>query len=390
MKLRWQIIIFGLVHALIFTAFFQASINNNLAWSNADRLYLSYASRLFSGELFYRDFFIEYPPLAMLFFSLPRLVTGDLDGYIIAFTIETFIADLVALVLLALLSRRLGVRPRYTMLAMTVALIALGPIMISRYDIFPAVMVLAGFFLFFRGRDTMPWIWLALGTVTKLYPVLLTPLLAAYYWRTSQYRQLVKGSSAFVLLIAAVILPFLIIAPDGFTAFLKYQLVRGLQLESVYSSFLLIGHIIHNGAITVTYNFGSWNLVTQAADFIAEISFYLSLYVLIVVFALMVKYIYQCDPAVPREQLISPWAAYGLTIYSAYCKMVLSQACHSVCIDRLAHLLCISVELQRTSRSGNVRHRCPISEKPAIDCVVCLADLEVSEGPGKEIRQNTK
>ena len=57
------------------------------------------------------------------------------------------------------------------------SLLAVGPITLQQYDIFPAALTLCGGGVSSRARRNIAvWTLLALGTMTKVYPALLVPV----------------------------------------------------------------------------------------------------------------------------------------------------------------------------------------------------------------------
>ncbi len=105
--LKYQVAAFALLHCLLLLALSRLEFSDFRP--SESPLYFLYSSRVFSGELPYRDFNFEYPPLSMLFFLLPRLCAGTVQTYSWAFTAELFLFDLLTLVLLGHLSRQAGI-----------------------------------------------------------------------------------------------------------------------------------------------------------------------------------------------------------------------------------------------------------------------------------------
>ena len=88
--------------------------------------------------------------------------------------------------------------------------------------------------------------------------------------------------SAFALgVAAAVFAPFVILAPDGVWHSLSVQLSRPLQVESLGSALLLVGHHVFGLGVTGETSHGSQNLAGHAADWLAVISTVLQAGVLI-------------------------------------------------------------------------------------------------------------
>ena len=199
MKLKWQLIIFCLVHILIFLVVFSSGIYDNTALELDITLFFDYASKIVQGQMPYRDFAVAYPPLALVFFTLPRLIASNLDTYIYVFAIEMLLFDLLGLFLISALARRLDLHLTGTLTIYTLALLAIGPILIYRYDLVPAIMVLLALYTFIQGKHKTSWAILAVGMMTKIYPAIIAPIFLLYYRRHRQNRQAIAGAATFVI-----------------------------------------------------------------------------------------------------------------------------------------------------------------------------------------------
>jgi hypothetical protein len=82
---------------------------------------------------------MEYPPLALLFFTLPRLVASDLNTYTAAFTVEILLFDLIGLFVISAMSRRLKVSLWATLATYILILPAIGSIIYGRYDLLASI-----------------------------------------------------------------------------------------------------------------------------------------------------------------------------------------------------------------------------------------------------------
>ncbi len=151
-------------------------------------------------------------------------------------------------------------------------LLAIGPLLVFRFDLIPAVLALAALYAFCRRKVKTSWALLALGTATKLFPALLAPVLIIHHWRRRQYAWLAQGMISFVLVLSSILLPFVLISPEGFARFLSYHYARGLHVESVYASFLLVANQLVEHPVSVIIQFGSWNLTGGIAEQLAGIS----------------------------------------------------------------------------------------------------------------------
>jgi len=245
------------------------------------RLYFDAASRALTGQWPYRDFFFPYPPLAIALFLPTRLIAGDPRAYFHWFKIELLIMDWLGLVATAWIARRVGQAVVPTLTAYTLALPFLGPIVLQRFDLAPAVIVIFSLGAWLHGRYYMGWVLLAAGTLTKVYPALLLPLYSIAAWRTSGWRALGYGWLIFGLVTFAGLFPFLLVAPQATIATLGAQSGRGLEIESTLALLLLAARF--SGLPTqVVYNqdLNTWEVTAPNADYWQVVAFALSVILL--------------------------------------------------------------------------------------------------------------
>jgi uncharacterized membrane protein len=234
-KLKWVIVVlaFCLLHLLIFTRVFYSGGPDVEG-------YYQYAVRMNGGQVAYRDFAVEYPPGALVVFYLPYLVSNSLAGYGTAFTFEMLVFDILGMLMILGAARRARISAWFCLVGYTLAMVAIGSIMVQRFDMIPAVMTLGALYAFSRGNYRIAWGVLAVGTVIKLVPGLMAPLFLIYQWKRDGLRSVIPGLAVFIAVISAVSLPFLAVSSHGFIASFTIQGRRPLQLESTYSAFLLI------------------------------------------------------------------------------------------------------------------------------------------------------
>jgi uncharacterized membrane protein len=259
----------GLAHVAVFMFLF-GGINHASPYSTG--LYFDYASQLTAGAIPYRDFAIEYPPLALLFFLMPQLAADTLTSYAVAFAVQTLVFSLLGLFLVILIARRLELVPWQSALAYSAFLVAIGPLVSRRYDIFPAVLVLLALYAFLSSKYRAAYILLAAGAVAKVYPAFLFPILLLHRRGRSSWRRVMSDAAIFAGTGLVSVLPFFIASPAGLWDSLTYHARRGIQVESVYSSILLVGHKLGWLSVTPEFSFGSWNLTGGAADITARMA----------------------------------------------------------------------------------------------------------------------
>jgi hypothetical protein len=237
-------------------------------------IYERYGDAMRSGQVPYRDFAVEYPPAALPAFVVPSLFAapGDLAEYRRVFGVLMAFCGgaLAALVGWVLLGESIGARRAAFAVALVgLAPLALGSVMLSRFDLWPAALTVGALAAFLGGRPRTALGVLGLAVGAKLYPVVLLPLLVASLWRRAGRRAALLGLAAFAAVVAACYLPFVALSPGGVWHSISVQTSRPLQLESLGSSLLLAAHQAFGVSLTMESGHGSQNLAGGAADALA-------------------------------------------------------------------------------------------------------------------------
>ncbi len=288
------LVFFILVHAVLFLAVFA---NLDYAIGNAGVEH-GLAAKILDDQLPYRDFFSEYPPLALLGFLVPALFRPDYPAYGFAFAAEMLFLDLVVLFVLHKLARRLRTREWYVLGLYTLCLIAVGPLVTGRYDLLPTALVLVAMYAFIKDKNKTAWAFLALGATAKIFPVIIAPLFALSLLRRQQYRRLAQGIAVFGGVILVIYLPWVIISPDGSWQSISYHLERGLHIESSYGTGLMAAQALGLTQVQGSLTYGSWNLSSPLADALAQASSYVTVGLLFLAYALYARRLWKNSEAI--------------------------------------------------------------------------------------------
>ncbi len=227
------------------------------------------------AELPYRDFGLEYPPVALVVFAIPSLFAPahDFGGYTQAFETLMVLCGVVASALVALVLARQGA-PLSRLIARSLfaglAPLLLGPVVLSRYDLWPTVLTIAALGALVWARFRLAFVLLALATAAKVYPAVLLPLAAIQVWRVRGRREAGVCLAIAGAVLAVVTLPFAVAAPHGVWESLTGQAGRPLQIESLGASFLLVAHTVAGLGVTVLFSHGSDNLGGHPASVLAS------------------------------------------------------------------------------------------------------------------------
>jgi hypothetical protein len=264
--------------------FFGGDVRNYHQWSGA----------LLQGLVPYRDFEIQYPPGAVILFTIPRLFASSLEGYALAFAFEMLALEGLTLVFVwriaALVARRRGGRDDLTRPAQVFAALGfvvlstlLGRLPVRRFDAAMGMLVTAFVYCVLADKRSLrAELVLALGIWTKLMPATLVPLYLVVLHRREAVgvpflRWLAmrgcRSAARLGAFVAVLMAPFAWMASGGLLQILGYQADRGLQIESFPASLLVFVQSFHDigaksggahGAIEIFHPLAS--VMTMASD----------------------------------------------------------------------------------------------------------------------------
>lgn len=226
-------------------------------------VYASYGNAIEDGAVPYRDIRPEYPPGALPAFVLPALASHDEQGFRDAFEWLLALFGVATVLLAAVTLRGLGASRKRT--AVSLALVAafpvlLGSVVLTRFDLYPAALVLAALAALVHGRDRLGLGLLGAAVAVKLYPAVLVPVALGYVWRRRGRREALACLAICAGVVALVFLPFLVVAPDGVAHSLGRQLSRPLQIESLGAALYLAAHHLVGLDVEMRSGHGSQNL----------------------------------------------------------------------------------------------------------------------------------
>jgi uncharacterized membrane protein len=306
---------YSVTHVLVFALIFVPL--SHLFYYGPGAMELHVARQIQQGQLPYRDFQLEYPPLAVLSFVLPSLMSSQNQVYSLAFAGEMLLLDLLILWLIKILTVHLNISINRSLGVYTALLIAVGPIVVCRYDLLPAALTLAALTAFVSGWNIAAWALVALGVTAKLYPIIIAPIMGLYLLRNGQVRKIIIGGLSFIFTLLAFNLPFYLLSPGNFLSILTYHAQRGLHSESTYASGIFIGKILGQiSEVKGIFDFGSWNIDTPLADRLARLSFPISAALLMIIYILFAWQLWK-KPAESKERREMPAETASLLIQFA-------------------------------------------------------------------------
>jgi hypothetical protein len=223
------------------------------------------AQAIKGGDLPYRDQGIEYPPLSIPVLIAPIYVDDSTQGFVDGFMWEMLAFDLGMIMLIAFAlpgdtKRVLSALGIYTVGAVILSdvvldnsLIDIGPLILNRFDLVPAILVLAAVLARDRGRSATWSVFLSLGVAVKAFPLFLYPALLR--GEKNLRRVVVAGVIPLVLCAAAVL-----VMGDEFGSAITYHTQRALQVESLAATPFEIAHVFGSSGITTGVGHGGFEI----------------------------------------------------------------------------------------------------------------------------------
>ncbi len=262
---------------------------------DVNRYLITYASKIKEGLIPYRDFESEYPPVALLLFFLPILASTKLGIYQYLFAIGQFVFEIIGLLICNSLLQRMQVKREevtFVLLSYILLLASLGPILYSRYDMTMSTLVLAALYLFLIGKIKRAWIVLAISIMTKPYTIVIAPIfLISRLSETKKVKSvLLEGVLSFLSPLFLITLPFLLLSFDGFLHSFLYHAERGIQIETLYSSFIHLFYTLGSiSELSTVFRYGAYELISPVSPFLSKLAFFLTAAGLLSVYLIFYK-----------------------------------------------------------------------------------------------------
>lgn len=232
-------------------------------------VFMKIANESAKGLVAYRDYPIEYPPLALVPIDLPRLLGGPspLRYELIFAAFSVLLALGTGAAVLWLARRRWSSEtPADAVLLFTGLALAGAPLVYWRFDILAAFLTVLSLVAYAYCRPTWSGLALGFGVVSKLYPGALVPVfaLAQLFERHLRWATLIVVGAAIASL--AVMTETFLAAGNGAFSFLAYQQDRGVEIESVGGGIALLASVLGQAKAAISFGFGSYEVSSPIID----------------------------------------------------------------------------------------------------------------------------
>jgi uncharacterized membrane protein len=117
--------------------------------------------------------------------------------------------------------------------------VLVGSLILSRFDLWPALLAAAALAALLAGRHRLGWALLGVAVAAKLWPFVIVPLALVWSRRAGKLRESLTG----LVVVAVAFVPFAVLAPHGLWHSLSGQASRPLQIEGLGAAlFTTFGH----------------------------------------------------------------------------------------------------------------------------------------------------
>ncbi len=216
-------------------------------------LYWTWSEVVLSGHYPIADPMWQYPPLAGFVFALGAHITSDPK---LGFMLLALLADAVIFGWLLRRGRQTGQLAGAWTYA--IAGLAIGPVLLTRFDVFPTLFAVAGLMLL--NRPIRSGVMLGIGALMKVWPAF---LLVAH-----PRRALPKALAGFAAIAIALTMLLISWGPNA-GSFLAEQGQRGLQIESVGGMPYVLANFFGYDLATI-FRYGSLEINAAGAGVVAS------------------------------------------------------------------------------------------------------------------------
>jgi hypothetical protein len=223
----------------------------------------------------YTEVPLEYPPLNLPFFVLPRAIVSTFAayGYVFGALMGLCLVGAIAAAIGA--ARRGGAGDREVQtkwLLATGLLLAQGALAVQRLDPIAALFLGLAMLAAAGRRPFFVGLTLGLAGAAKILPLLVLPAVVASDRASYRGRRPLARLGAGLAVALALGFAPLVASPRAFVAMLRYHAARGLNVESTLGIALGIVRALSGHTQAAPASFGSQNLVGASADLLAKLT----------------------------------------------------------------------------------------------------------------------
>jgi hypothetical protein len=227
-------------------------------------LYWDKARSVLDGLVPYRDFPLEYPPLALVPMVVPYILwpfgQPSIELYPWLFAGEMAVLLLALGLVVRRIAERAGGPTRTVEVRLLVLAVGASLALTWRFDLFPALLAIVAVWAALEGRPVVGGAALGVGILAKLFPIVVAPAIAVAWLAPMDRARLSQFALALLIVLIGGMLPFVDLAGDAAFGWVGYQTERGLQIESVGGGLVLLSGLVTGEPIELLSPFSAWEV----------------------------------------------------------------------------------------------------------------------------------
>ena len=242
-----------------------AIVGNNYGWYDV-HFYWEHANNIINNHLWpYQDFDSAYPPFSFVTYIIPFVFTPGEVTFNYGFTTFTYLFTLLAIYGLFRFCDDRGLDHKYVYITFLLLIIGVNNFYIARNDTITTVFVVLCLLCYWKQKYTPAFIFLALGIMTKIYPIFLLPILLIPFLADKDWKSFLKYGLITGAICLIIELPFLLNDPSTAFSYLTQHSGRGFEIESIVAIPLMIVSLIDPSLVWVGMD-ESWDLFGPWAE----------------------------------------------------------------------------------------------------------------------------
>ncbi len=235
--------------------------------------YFKIAGQVSQGQIPYRDFPWEYPPVSLPAVLLPYFAGApSWESYSrLLFSENVVLLVAIGLGILYLAWRGWSAESvlRSSYIYVFLAL-ALAPVVVWRYDALATLLSVLALVFAARRWSAASGVALGAGVMAKLYPLAMLPVLMLGQITKRGLRPAIVLAVACVATVLLIGAPFVIDSGTSAFSFLSYAVNRGVQIESVPGALALFAGMLTKQHPHIFNGFGTWQVESPLIPILAS------------------------------------------------------------------------------------------------------------------------
>ncbi|MFH0942764.1 MAG: hypothetical protein V1810_01180 [Candidatus Beckwithbacteria bacterium] len=205
----------------------------------------------------------EILPTTLIYIFIPRLLAGWKNlSYISYLSAATLVNLLVIFLTLVVVKKKSSSLQSWLFL---ILVLAIGPILLFRFDTIVALFVLLSLYLFSKKRIISSAIFLSLATSMKIYPIILLPYLGLILMYQKSFKRILIYLFYFLLFMALPIIIFFLLGGNlkQILSAMEFHGLKYVSIESLPGSLLTASSLIFNHRPPdLLGGYGIWGITT--------------------------------------------------------------------------------------------------------------------------------